>query len=71
VASLTPDVKRLREFDKVELNAGEEKLIRMTIPVKDLGFINTNNKLTVEKGAFVIKVANLTKEINVNNNKTW
>ncbi len=71
VASLTPDVKRLREFDKIELNAGEEKLIRMTIPVKDLGFINTNNKLTVEKGAFVIKVANLTKEINVINNKTW
>ncbi len=71
VASLTPDVKRLREFDKVELNAGEEKLIRMTIPVKDLGFINTNNKLTIEKGAFVIKVSNLTKEINITNNKTW
>lgn len=71
VASLTPDVKRLRAFDKVELKAGEEKLILMTIPVKDLGFINTNNKLTVEKGAFVIKVANLTKQINVNNNKTW
>lgn len=71
VASLSPDVKRLREFDKVELNAGEEKLIRMTIPVKDLGFINTNNKLTIEKGAFVIKVSNLTKEINITNNKTW
>jgi beta-glucosidase len=71
VASLSPDVKRLREFDKVELNAGEEKLIRMTISVKDLGFINTNNKLTVEKGAFVIKVSNLTKEINITNNKTW
>jgi len=36
-----------------------------------LGFINTNNKLTVEKGAFVIKVSNLTKEINITNNKTW
>lgn len=64
--SLTPDVKRLRGFDKVTLNAGESKTVEFKIPVKDLAFINPNNKRQLEAGDFKVQVANLTKIFNMN-----
>ena len=39
-ASLTPDVKRLRDFDKIELKAGEMKTITFELPVSELAFAN-------------------------------
>lgn len=65
-ASLTPDVKRLRAFEKVVLRGGESKSLQFKIPVKDLAFVNTDNKRTVEKGAFSIQVGNLTSNFTVN-----
>ncbi|MEP6584227.1 MAG: glycoside hydrolase family 3 N-terminal domain-containing protein, partial [Ginsengibacter sp.] len=41
IASLTPDVKRLRGFEKIELKAGESKTITFKLNLKDLAFINT------------------------------
>ena len=58
IASLTPDVKRLRGFEKVTLNPGESKTITFKLPVKNLAFVNTNNKRTLEAGEFKILVAN-------------
>jgi beta-glucosidase len=71
VASLTPDVKRLRAFDKIELNVNEEKVVSFKIPVNDLAFVNTNNKLTLEKGKFILKINSLQQEFNLNNSKIW
>ncbi|MEP6926712.1 MAG: glycoside hydrolase family 3 N-terminal domain-containing protein, partial [Ginsengibacter sp.] len=40
IASLTPDVKRLRGFEKVNLKPGESKTIAFKLSLKDLAFVN-------------------------------
>lgn len=71
VASLTPDVKRLRAFDKIDLNVNEEKVVSFKIPVNELAFVNTDNKMTLEKGKFILKINSLQQEFNLNNSKIW
>lgn len=65
LASLTPDVKRLRGFEKITLRAGESKQVSFKVPVKQLAFVNTNNKMQLEEGEFKVQVANLTASFNV------
>ena len=65
VASITPSVKRLRAFKKVELIGNEKKTFQLNIPVKDLSFVNIDNKWTVEKGKFKLKIQNLEKDFEV------
>ncbi len=62
-ASLTPDVKRLRDFDKIELKAGEMKTITFELPVSELAFANSENQFVVESGKFKLSIDNLSKEI--------
>jgi len=57
LASFTPDVKRLRGFDKVDLKPGESKTVSFKIPMKDLAFVGTDNKKHLEEGDFKIQVA--------------
>jgi len=57
LASFTPDVKRLRAFEKIELQAGASRTLSFEIPVKDLAFVNPNNKKQLEAGDFKIQVA--------------
>ncbi len=64
-ASLTPDVKRLRDFDKIELKAGEMKTITFELPVSELAFANSDNQFVVESGKFKLSIDNLSKEITV------
>lgn len=66
VASLTPDVKRLRGFEKVDLKAGESKTVTFRLPMKDLAFINTDDRKTLEAGDFKIQVSNLNTTFNIN-----
>lgn len=55
-ASLVPDVKRLRRFEKVDLKAGETKTVTFKLNVNDLSFINLQNKRVVEPGDFVFQI---------------
>jgi beta-glucosidase len=55
-ASLMPDVKRLRRFEKVELKAGETKTVTFKLKLNDLSFINLENKRVVEPGDFEFQV---------------
>lgn len=55
-ASLTPDVKRLRRFEKIALKAGETKTVTFKLNVNDLSFINLDNKRVVEPGDFIFQV---------------
>ena len=64
-ASLTPDVKRLRDFDKIDLKAGEMKTITFELPVSELAFANSDNQFVVESGKFKLSIDNLSKEITV------
>lgn len=52
VASITPDVKRVRGFDKINLKPGESQTVSFTIPVSDLAFVGTDYKWRVEEGEF-------------------
>lgn len=59
VASITPNVKRLRAFDKVLLAPNESRDVVLSIPVSDLSFIGLNNKPVLENGEFVVAVDKL------------
>jgi beta-glucosidase len=55
-ASLIPDVKRLRRFEKVSLKAGETKTVTFKLKINDLSFINLKNERVVEPGDFVFTI---------------
>ena len=58
VATLTPDVKRLRAFEKVDLAAHERKTVTLRIKKSDLAYVNTDLKWIVEPGEFKAAIAN-------------
>ncbi|ASB48548.1 beta-glucosidase [Alkalitalea saponilacus] len=62
-ASLAPDVKRLRRFDKIHLYPGETKSVTFSLSANDLSFINAQSKRVTEPGEFALKIANLYKTI--------
>ena len=64
-ASITPDIKRLRDFKKVKVKAGEKKTITFNLPVSELAFVNSENEFVVEPGRFNLSIDNLSKEISV------
>ncbi|MEE3113065.1 MAG: fibronectin type III-like domain-contianing protein, partial [Bacteroidota bacterium] len=64
-ASLTPDNKRLRDFEKIKINAGITKTVEFILPVTELSFINAFNKNVVESGVFNIKVGDFNKDIRI------
>ena len=66
VASFTPDVKRLRGFEKVDLKAGESKTISFKIPMRQLAYVGPDNKHHLEEGDFKIEIADQTATFKVN-----
>lgn len=66
LASVSPDVKRLRGFEKISLGAGESKKVSFTVPVKELAFVNPENKKQLEAGDFKVEIASLSTTFNVN-----
>ena len=52
VASLVPDVKRLRAFDKIELAPGEAKTVTFEIPAHELAFVGADGRWRLEEGDF-------------------
>lgn len=59
VASVTPEVKRLRAFTKVELQPGQSQTVSFTLTDKDLSFINNSLNRVTEPGDFTLSVGNL------------
>ena len=58
IASMVPDVKRLRAFSKVDLQPGESKTVRFNIPADELAFVGQDGKRHLEKGDFRIAAGN-------------
>jgi len=65
-ASITPSVKRLRGFQKVNLKAGETQTVTFKITPQDLAFVGIDNKWVTEPGAFKVLVGGLTADFDVN-----
>jgi beta-glucosidase len=70
-ASSTPDVRRLRAFDKVELAPGETKTVRLQLAADDLAFVNYNGKWTLEQGDFILSCGGLEKTVTCTQTKVW
>lgn len=65
-ASITPSVRRLRKYTKIELQAGVKQTVSFTMNATDFQFINENLKAVTEAGTFDIMVENLRAEIHFN-----
>ena len=71
VASLTPENRRLRAFDKIELKPGEKKTVSLSIPASALAFVGYDGHWTLEKGDFRIQAGNQTVNVNCTATHTW
>lgn len=58
-SSVTPDVKRLRRFEKIELKPGESKTVWFEITPADLSYIGRDGKTILETGEFEVMVEHL------------
>ena len=65
VASITPSVKRLRAFEKMELATGETKTATFVLNTRDLAFVGKDNEWVTEAGAFSVMVGGLEVEFEV------
>ena len=70
-ASSTPDVRRLRAFDKIELAPGETKTVELEVAAKDLAFVNYYGKWTLEKGEFALSVGDQNQTLNCLETIVW
>lgn len=70
-ASLMPDNKRLRGFDKIELAPGETKSVVFKIKASDLAFVNAEDKWTLEEGDFNIICGKQILPIRCTQTYTW
>ena len=70
-ASSTPDVRRLRAFDKVDLAPGQTTTVELEVTAKDLAFANYYGKWTLEEGDFILSVGNLSKKVTCTETVLW
>ena len=71
VASLVPDNRRLRAFDKIELKPGETKTVTLTIPASDLAFVGADGKWILEAGLFRLQAGNQILDLDCLKTRRW
>ena len=71
VASLIPDVKRLRGFEKVSLAPGESQTVTFRIPASDLAFVGADGRWRLEEGDFRLSCGGLSAMIRCTATQVW
>ena len=71
VASVIPDVRRLRGFEKVFLEAGETKTVSFELPAKALAFVGADGRWRLEKGDFRLSCGGLALMVSCSDTKVW
>lgn len=71
VASLVPDNRVLRAFDKVELAPGQTVTVSFSLPASDLAFVGEDGKWILEEGDFILKAGQLTQQVTCTSTKKW
>ena len=56
VASISPPMRRLRDFEKLSLAPGERRVVTFRLPVQQLAFVGRDNRWIVEPGEFEAQV---------------
>ena len=71
IASMVPDGRRLRAFDKVELQPGETKTVIFELKADDLAFVGWNGKWRLEEGDFKLMIADQSADIHCTDTYQW
>lgn len=71
IASVVPDGRRLRAFDKVELQPGETKTVTFELKADDLAFVGWNGKWRLEEGDFKLMIADQSADIHCTDTYQW
>lgn len=71
MASMVPDGRRLRAFDKVALQPGESKTVTFDLKANDLAFVGWDGKWILEEGDFTLMVADQQATIHCNETYKW
>ena len=71
IASMVPDGRRLRAFDKIDLQPGETKTVTFDLKADDLAFVGYDGKWRLEEGDFKLMIANQKAYIHCTDTYQW
>ena len=71
IASMVPDGRRLRAFNKIELQPGETKTVTFELKADDLAFVGWNGKWRLEEGDFKLMIADQSADIHCTDTYLW
>ena len=71
IASMVPDGRRLRAFDKIELQPGETKTVTFDLNTDDLAFVGYDGKWVLEEGNFKLMIADQSADIHCEKTYQW
>ena len=71
IASMVPDGRRLRAFDKIELQPGETKTVTFDLNADDLAFVGYDGKWKLEEGDFKLMIADQSADIHCTDTYQW
>ena len=71
IASMVPDGRRLRAFDKIELQPGETKTVTFDLKADDLAFVGYDGKWVLEEGDFKLMIADQSANIHCEKTYQW
>lgn len=71
IASMVPDGRRLRAFDKIELQPGETKTVTFNLNADDLAFVGYDGKWVLEEGDFKLMSADQSADIHCDKTYQW
>ncbi|MCG8581241.1 MAG: glycoside hydrolase family 3 C-terminal domain-containing protein [Bacteroidales bacterium] len=57
-ASITPDNRRLKGFEKIKLEPGETQNVQIKVKASDFAFVNLDGEWVLEDGEFKIQIGN-------------
>ena len=71
IASMVPDGRRLRAFDKIELQPCETKTVTFNLNADDLAFVGYDGKWVLEEGDFKLMIADQSADIHCDKTYQW
>lgn len=66
-ASISPSLKKLKRFEKIDLKAGESTTVEFSLTAEDLEFYGLNDKWVAEDGEFSVMVGGQIADFNLKN----
>ena len=71
VASLTPDNRRLRQFEKVSLQPGETRTVTLKLKGSDLAFVGYDGHWVLEAGDFRMQAGDQVLTLTCSETRRW